>query len=329
MPEQNTEKPIVFLSHASLDKESLTALKKILDERAAGSLDFFLSSDGESIKFGRNWVVSVSDALARAKLMFVFLSRRSADSKWIHFEAGCAYASGVRVVPVCLPGIDLNKITPPLSLLQGFNLHTHEAIGNIARICNEKFAMKINEVFRVEDFDSIMGNAGGVGHAFFGEFTDAIHFVSVSFEKALLSPDYNPIPSLHDLCQKAGMNCYYSTTNPPKEDTTRPERPGASRLISKFEQPGFIGTFSIIAGTQKQYRVSFTLSPELYHINAPLLTEWLEAMQINSPIEVNIQFQRGTKREPERNRFTTKLHICGIKIGGMDEKDSLSFQRVF
>jgi len=112
------EKPIVFLSHSSLDKAALAALKKILDDRAAGSLNFFLSSDGESIRFGRNWVVRISDALSQAKLMFVFLSPQSADSKWIHFEAGCAYAKDIQVVPVCLPGIDLNRITPPLSLLQ-------------------------------------------------------------------------------------------------------------------------------------------------------------------------------------------------------------------
>jgi hypothetical protein len=78
---KNMEKPIVFLSHSSLDKAPLAALKKMLDERAAGGLNFFLSSDGESIRFGRNWVVSISDALAKAELMFVFLSAHSADSK--------------------------------------------------------------------------------------------------------------------------------------------------------------------------------------------------------------------------------------------------------
>jgi hypothetical protein len=123
------DKPIVFLSHSSANKVPLIALKELLDRRAAGAIDFFLSSDGQSIRFGRNWVARISDALAGAKLMFIFLSQQSVDSKWIHFEAGCAYANNIQVVPVCLPGLDLNRVSAPLNLLQGFNLHSHEASG--------------------------------------------------------------------------------------------------------------------------------------------------------------------------------------------------------
>ncbi len=57
-------------------------LKNLLDKRAAGSIEFFLSSDGESIRFGRNWVVRVSDALAKAELMFVFLSAEGEHCPW-------------------------------------------------------------------------------------------------------------------------------------------------------------------------------------------------------------------------------------------------------
>jgi hypothetical protein len=201
----NEEKPIVFLSHSSLDKEPLVALKEILDKRAAGFLNFFLSSDGESIEFGRNWVVSVSDALSQAKLMFVFLSPQSADSKWIHFEAGCAYAKKIRVVPVCLPGIDLNRITPPLGLLQGFNLHSHEAIGNIVRICNERFGVKIDESFNPEDFDNITRNIVGRGIGFFGDQTWAVDYISFQTTRPIPSAGYDPLPILDEICKQAGM----------------------------------------------------------------------------------------------------------------------------
>src|SRR5438094_484524 len=137
-------KPIVFLSHSSKDKDDLARLKELLSKRAAGSIDFFLSSDGQSIRLGSNWVVSISDALDKAKLMFLFLTTDSADSKWIHFEAGHANAKKIQVVPVCLPGMDLGHMTPPLSLLQGFNLHSHDALSNLARICNEVFDLEID-----------------------------------------------------------------------------------------------------------------------------------------------------------------------------------------
>jgi len=114
------EKPIVFLSHSSKDKAQLSHLKQLLDKRAVGSLKFFLSSDGQSIPLGSNWVVAVSDAMEKAKLMFLFLSPLSADSRWIHFEAGSAYAKRIKVVPVCLPGMDLGPANPPLSRVGSF-----------------------------------------------------------------------------------------------------------------------------------------------------------------------------------------------------------------
>lgn len=130
-PREKHQKPIVFLSHSSRDKEQLIALKQELDRRFGNSVTFFLSSDGESIPFGANWVSEITDALAEAKLMFLFLSRNSADSKWIHFEAGHSYGNKLRVVPVCLPGLGLDEVTPPLRLLQGFNLHSAAMMGNL------------------------------------------------------------------------------------------------------------------------------------------------------------------------------------------------------
>ncbi len=69
------EKPIVFLSHSSKNKRELTALKQLLDRKAVGFIDFFLSSDGESIPLGTNWVQRLNEALKKTKLMFVFVSR--------------------------------------------------------------------------------------------------------------------------------------------------------------------------------------------------------------------------------------------------------------
>src|SRR5256885_13544201 len=77
------QKPIVFLSHASKDKEQLGKLKALVDQKTSGVVEFFLSSDGQSIPFGRNWVARVSEALDKAKLMFVFLSPLSVNSGWI------------------------------------------------------------------------------------------------------------------------------------------------------------------------------------------------------------------------------------------------------
>src|SRR5688572_10690136 len=136
MPKKS-DKPIVFLSHAAKDSGPLRPLKDLLHERAAGSVEFFLSTDGESLPLGQNWVVEISDALAKAKLMFVFLSENSVDSRWVLFEAGNAYGKGIPVVPVCLPGFEMKGVPAPLNLMQGFNLHSHASLSNLTRKINE------------------------------------------------------------------------------------------------------------------------------------------------------------------------------------------------
>jgi hypothetical protein len=332
------EKPIVFLSHSSLDKAPLAALKKILDERAAGGLNFFLSSDGESIRFGRNWVVGISDALAKAELMFVFLSARSAESKWIHFEAGCASGKGIEVVPVCLPGIDLNRISPPLSLLHGFNLHSTEAMGNLARICNEKFQRKISETFSREDFNNSIGSIIGYGAGFFGEQSWAIDKIEVSIKTQIPNLTFNPIPAFDENCKKAGMNCFVTIT----EDAY-------TTLSAKFEQPGCQIEFCHrensdeanarfkrnrmreTTGAEKDkpkpigYELKCTLSPELFHINAPLLDQWFVQVGIGFPLSVAVYFFKQIDLERQRHRLTTKLYQCGIDIAGSNEESGFTF----
>lgn len=55
-------KPIVFLSHSSRDDKLLGRLKELLLSYTGGAIDFFLSSDGQSIPLGRNWVHEIQQA---------------------------------------------------------------------------------------------------------------------------------------------------------------------------------------------------------------------------------------------------------------------------
>lgn len=132
-----TEKPTIFFSHSARDSELLNAIKNAFCSRTGGSIDVFLSSDGSSIPFGHNWQRTIEEALSRTRLMFVFLSPISVNSKWIYFESGFAYAKNVQVVPVALEGIELDTQPPPLQLLNGFNMRSHEGLNNLISIANK------------------------------------------------------------------------------------------------------------------------------------------------------------------------------------------------
>jgi TIR domain len=115
-------KPTIFFSHSSLDQARLNRLKEAFCDKTGNSIEVFLSSDGQSIPLGRNWVYRVQEGLEAAALMLVFITPNSIGSGWVYFEAGYSYAKGVRVIPIGFLGVDLAQIGPPLSLLQGFNI---------------------------------------------------------------------------------------------------------------------------------------------------------------------------------------------------------------
>jgi len=149
------EKPTVFFSHSSKDEFFLRQLKEVIDKKTGNAISIFLSSDGQSIPFGRNWVHSVEDALESTSLMFVFLSPESIVSSWVYFEAGYVYSKGVDVVPVGIFGIDLNQLHPPLSLLQGFNLDNVETLGNIIATINKVYDTSFDSNFQGKNFSDL------------------------------------------------------------------------------------------------------------------------------------------------------------------------------
>lgn len=149
------EKPTVFLSHSSKDSKYLTLLKNQLEQRTSGTVNIFLSSDGQSIPFGSNWVHSVEKALENTTIMFVAISPSSISSSWIFFECGYSYSRGVKVVPIGIMGASVELLHPPLSLLQGFNIRSHEGLNNIITVINREYDLSFNEDFTLKEYEQL------------------------------------------------------------------------------------------------------------------------------------------------------------------------------
>lgn len=147
-------KPTVFFSHSSKDKEIVLTIKKKIDAITGGVLDIFLTSDGQSIPFGTNWVHKVEEGLNKAKIMFLFMTPNSVNSNWVNFEAGFAYSKDINVIPVGI-GFDIAQLNPPISLLQGFNVTSGDGLNNFISVINDKFEYHINEAFSDKDFSVI------------------------------------------------------------------------------------------------------------------------------------------------------------------------------
>ena len=148
------EKQTVFFSHSSKDKDALIAFKNRFCEITCGVIKVFMSSDGESIPFGSNWVHKIDEGLKSAKIMFIFVTPNSILSSWIYFEAGYAYSRDIKVIPVGL-GVDVTLLKPPLNLLQGFNVNSAESLNNFIAVINREISTSFSESFSEKDFSSI------------------------------------------------------------------------------------------------------------------------------------------------------------------------------
>lgn len=69
-------KSTLFFSHSSKDKEIVLSIKNKLDMMTGGVMEIFMSSDGQSIPFGTNWIHKIEEGLQIAKIMFVFVTKK-------------------------------------------------------------------------------------------------------------------------------------------------------------------------------------------------------------------------------------------------------------
>ncbi len=151
-------KPTLFFSHSSKDRDAILTIKNKIDKITGGTLDIFMSSDGQSIPFGTNWIHKIEEGLKAATIMFVFVTEQSISSGWIYFEAGYAYSKGIQVIPVGI-GVDIGSLKAPLNLLQGFNISSTDSLNNFISIINKKFDYRFDENFTNGDYEEIVSLA--------------------------------------------------------------------------------------------------------------------------------------------------------------------------
>jgi hypothetical protein len=137
------DKPQVFVSHAQEDADFANALRTWLDDAVLGGVAFFVSSDRGSIPLGSEWASRIRTALTHSNLMLVLVSPASAERRWLHFEAGAGYSRGIPVVPVCVAGMRLPSLAPPLSMLEGVELPGEQGQGRLLQLVAESAALRV------------------------------------------------------------------------------------------------------------------------------------------------------------------------------------------
>ena len=148
------DKPTIFFSHSSKDRDIILPIRNKIVDITGGTMEIFMSSDGQSIPLGRNWVSKIEEGLKNAQIMFIFVTPNSIKSDWIYFEAGYAYSKEIEVIPVGV-GVHIGELRAPLNLLQGFDILSWDSLNNFISVINKKFNLSFKEAFNESDYVSI------------------------------------------------------------------------------------------------------------------------------------------------------------------------------
>lgn len=126
MSEFKVDKPIIFISHASTDKEIVGIIKSQIDKVFANSVEVFASSVLGVIKPGSDWLDEVNQNLSQAKVVIAVITPTSINRPWIWFELGASWSKmgqgQGKIYPLYVPEINPTELPEPLSRLQALSL---------------------------------------------------------------------------------------------------------------------------------------------------------------------------------------------------------------
>lgn len=292
-------KPTIFFSHSSRDQLSLVDLKDRFVSKTGGSVDVFLSSDGQSIPFGRNWVHRIEEALNAASVMFTFVSPNSIRSNWLYFESGFAYSKGIRVVPVGFLGVDLSAIPPPLGLLQGFNITSAAGLNNIVSIANDVFEHQHAESFTSDDFLAVCSSAGATSNVTFGDNAGLVEelFVALTVQEGL---DCTPAEAIDRIAQ-----AFEHADIPYQRSETGVELLG----LSIFKTQGYVPE-----------QLQAKLAPGVADVSLPILDKAIRSVRSAglTGVTIRVDFSDLVDYVSARHKLTGRIFGTDIKLAPGD-----------
>ncbi len=281
-----SSKPTVFFSHSSKDEIPLRKLKEVLSAKLGNDVDIFLSSDGQSIPLGRNWVYEIQGALDRCRAVFIFLSPNAVRSGWVHFEAGYTYARKIKVIPVGVLGFDLSQLSPPLSLLQGFNITSTETLNNIVAIVNEVCGSNFDPLFTAADYANIFSVTALEPNSILGTLTDTVDNLQYSISCDGLS--YKDL--IKEVLKARGVPCR--------------------------NHADYYETYGLTIIPTKQ-NLTFNIEPDLTKVTFPVVDEITQlAQDRKAGVRLTITLNSSIGRLFERRKLTARLFNSEISIFG-------------
>jgi hypothetical protein len=144
-------KPVLFVSHASVDMELALLLKRAVT-RCFPALTVFDASDAESLRPTEDWVHSVLDNLRATKLVLVIATERSMF--WVWFEAGASWDRTSRLVTCGIGKTHKGNLPLPFSIYIAFSLTEPRDLEGLFDLIQERLGGRGTQAVDFDDLAS-------------------------------------------------------------------------------------------------------------------------------------------------------------------------------
>ena len=128
------EKKKIFISFVADERLEAEQAKEFLMKTFDKDVDVFLSSSWDSISPGEDWYKRIEMAIKSADLMLVFSSPISISQPWVLFEAGAAWITTKKVIPVCHKGMVPKALPDPLQRLQAVDINAQNPAESFSKL---------------------------------------------------------------------------------------------------------------------------------------------------------------------------------------------------
>ncbi|HEJ0095018.1 TPA: toll/interleukin-1 receptor domain-containing protein [Citrobacter freundii] len=115
---------LIFLSHITEEKELAKIIKDAIEDEFSGFVRVFVSSDGETIRAGQNFLKVIEDGLVECIAAIYLISPVSVQRSWISFELGAVWIRNaisqrngeaeIPALPFCHSGMAFNSLPQPI-----------------------------------------------------------------------------------------------------------------------------------------------------------------------------------------------------------------------
>ncbi len=122
------QRRVIFLSHASEDREFAVVLQKAIEDAFPGAFEIFNAFERDSIAPSDEWRDKLNNAVKESSLLLVLLTPNSIGKNWIYWESGGAYHRGIPVVPIVGVGCEVRHLPGPFREIQAVTLQSEDGL---------------------------------------------------------------------------------------------------------------------------------------------------------------------------------------------------------